>query len=101
MCNNCHLKQKLKPTSKHWYAQVLVQYSDDKKITLTLFEEPIKQILAIQNKAFTNNNWGNAHRQFVKSSNSKLHIQHNIQSRTEDCQKTSNLSAFLRKNFFC
>lgn len=50
------LKEKLKPTSKHWYAQVLVQYSDDKKITLTLFEEPIKQILAIQNKAFTNNN---------------------------------------------
>ncbi len=49
-CNNCHLKQKLKPTSQHWYAQVLVQYSDNKKITLTLFEEPIKQILAIQNK---------------------------------------------------
>ncbi|KAL9977013.1 hypothetical protein ACROYT_G014373 [Oculina patagonica] len=49
-CNSCHLKQKLKPTSKHWYAQVLGQYSDDKKITLTLFEEPIKQIVAIQNK---------------------------------------------------
>ena len=49
-CNNCHLKQKLKPSSKHWYAQVLVQYSDNKKVTLTLFEEPIRQILAIQNK---------------------------------------------------
>lgn len=44
------LKQKLKPSSKHWYAQVLVQYSDNKKISLTLFEEPIRQILAIQNK---------------------------------------------------
>ena len=44
-CNNCHLKQKLKPASQHWYAQVLVQ-----KITLTLFEETIKQILAIQNE---------------------------------------------------
>ena len=49
-CNNCHLKQKLKPASQHWYAQVLVQFSDEKKITLTLFEEPIKQILAIQNE---------------------------------------------------
>ena len=49
-CNNCHLKQKLKPASQHWYAQVLVQFSDEKKITLTLFDEPIKQILAIQNK---------------------------------------------------
>lgn len=49
-CNNCHLKQKLRPSSKHWYAQVLVQYSDNKKISLTLFEEPIRQILAIQNK---------------------------------------------------
>ena len=50
-CNNCHLKQKLKPSSKYWYAQVLVQYSDNKKTSITLnFEEPIRQILAIQNK---------------------------------------------------
>ena len=49
-CNNCHFKQKLKPASQHRYAQVLVQFSDDKSITLTLFEDPIKQILAIQNK---------------------------------------------------
>jgi len=27
-----------------------VQYSNNKKITLTLYEEPIKQALAIQNK---------------------------------------------------
>jgi len=26
------------------------QYSDNKKISLTLFEEPIRQILSIQNK---------------------------------------------------
>ena len=49
-CNNCHFKHKLKPASKNWYPQVLVQFSDEKKITLTLFEEPIKQILAIQNE---------------------------------------------------
>ena len=49
-CNNCHFKHKLKPASKNWYPQVLVQFSDEKKITLTLFEEPIKQIRAIQNE---------------------------------------------------
>ena len=42
------MKQKLKPASQQWYAHVLVQFSDE-KITLTLFDKPIKQILAIQN----------------------------------------------------
>lgn len=49
-CKNCHMKQKLKPASQHWYAQVMVQFSDEKSLELTLFEEPIKQILAIQNQ---------------------------------------------------
>ena len=59
-CNNYHLKQKLKPSSKHWYAQVLVQYSDNKKITLGKYW-PFKT-----RKPHAN------HRRFVQSSITQL-----------------------------
>ena len=49
-CQNCHLKQKLKSTSENWYAQLFVEYDDDKKITLTVFNETIKQVISRQEK---------------------------------------------------
>lgn len=56
-CQSCHLKQKLKASIKHWYAQVLFEYDSNKKVTLTLFEEAIKQALTLAGKETQSTNF--------------------------------------------